>query len=480
MHGSTIFGRVAWAAVLALLPAGPRALSPESPSRSLPEGVVVDRVVCRDDPARSYALVLPPGASSDPARKRPILYLFDARGRGALAAGLFAKAAAAHGWIVASSNDSRSDGPLDPNVTAMRSMWRDTHARFAIDERRVYAGGFSGGARVATLMATTAPGTIAGVVGCGAGFHAPPARAPDFVYYGAVGDRDFNFDEMRELDATLTRLGTAHHVEVFEGSHGWPPEDVCAAALDWFELRAQDSGTAPRDPAVAERMHGRARERGAAWERGGHLVAALDAYERGIADLRGRIDVSDLETARDRLASSDAGRRARAVERARIAADDAYRAKLTGIWAEIRSGDSMVLARLVEELEIPRLRARAQKEPGSDAALGAERLLAEIFVQTGFYLTRGYRDEKDWTRALLCLSIAAQARPASPGPWYDRAAIEAIAGRPDRAIESLNEAVARGFDDAAELAGDADFATLRGTEGYRRLVARLKPPPPPS
>jgi len=447
----------------------------------LPEGTVVDRVVCGDDPARSYALYLPAGVAADPKRPRPILYLFDARGRGTLAAGLFAAGAAAHGFIVASSNDSRSDGPLDPNVTAMRSMWRDTHARFSIDDRRVYAGGFSGGARVATLMATTAPGTIAGVIGCGAGFHAPPRAAPKFVYYGTIGDRDFNFDEMRELDETLTKLAVPHHLEVFEGGHGWPPAETCGAALDWLDLRAQAAGLLPADPSVTERLRDRARQRGAAFENGGHLVAALDVYARAIADLRGRIDVSVLEAARDRLEASEDGRRARRAEKTRIAQDGAYRAGLNAVWAEIRSGEPPSLNRLVDELEIPRLRARVEKAPGSDDALAADRLLAGVFVQTDFYLVRGYRDEKNWARALLCLAIAAEARPASPDPWYNRASIEALSGRPERAIDALNAAVARGFDDADALSRDDDFAALRGTDAFRRLIARIKPagPPPP-
>src|SRR5262249_49112649 len=120
------------------------------------------------------------------------------------------------------------------------------------------------------------------------------------------------------------------------------------------------------------------------------------------------------------------------------------------------------------------------KAPGSDDALAAERLLAEVFVQTGYYLSNGYRGEKNWARALLCLSIAAETRPASPYPWYNRAAIEALAGRPERALEDLDEAFARGFVDGAALSKDDDFASLRGTEAFQQRLAKLKPAPPAS
>jgi predicted esterase len=456
------------------------AAAPPPPEPALPPGTVVERVACRDDPAQSYALFLPPGYGTPGAKRWPILYLFDARARGAKAARLFAPGAGAQGFILASSNNTQSDGALDPNVTALRALWRDTHARFAIDDRRVYAGGFSGGARLATLMATTAPGTVAGVVGCGAGFHRPIREKPPFAYFGAVGDRDFNFDEMREVDATLARLGAPHHVEVFAGEHGWPPPDVCEAALEWMQIQAQIAGTTPADPELAGRLRDWFAARAAALAAGGRTMSAIVAYERAIADFRGVADISRLEAARAELDGSPAGRRARKEEEKRIAGDDALRGRLTGVWAEIKSGDPLPLARLVDELEIPRLRARASAVPPSEDALAADRLLAEVFVQTAFYLPRGYRGEKNYARAILCVSVAAEARPDSPYPLYERAALEALSGLGERAMEDLEGAVSRGYADGEELARDADFASLRGSDRFRALVGRLKASPPPS
>ena len=59
---------------------------------------------------------------------------------------------------------------MEPNFTAMHALWADTHARFAIDDSRVYAAGYSGTVRFACILALTAPGTIAGIIGAGAGF----------------------------------------------------------------------------------------------------------------------------------------------------------------------------------------------------------------------------------------------------------------------------------------------------------------------
>ncbi|HET7451926.1 MAG TPA: hypothetical protein VFL12_04250, partial [Thermoanaerobaculia bacterium] len=397
-------------ALLALASPPPAAAAP------FPEGVVVERVVCADAPAESYALFLPPGFAAAPGTARPILYVFDARARGPMAARLFAPAAAREGFVVASSNDTQSDTGLDPNVTAFRAVWRDTHARFAIDPRRVYAAGFSGGARIAALMASTAPGAVAGVIGCGAGFHREPKARPPFAWFGTIGDRDFNYDEVRALDATLARLGAPHHVEVFAGPHGWPPPEIAADALAWMQIQAERAGTLAADPARSARLMEAFAGRAAALAAAGRTFAAMTAYRRAIADFRGAGDVSRLESALGALERSMDGRLAEQAEQARIRDDDAMRDRFAQVWGEIRSGEAVPAERLVQELAIPDLRARAARSPGSEDALGAERLLSEIFVQTGYYLPRGYRQEKKWARAILCASIAAEARPDSPTP----------------------------------------------------------------
>src|SRR5689334_24443157 len=164
-------------------------------AQELPRGRIVERVPVQADPSLSYTLYLP--TAYRPDRAWPILYIFDDRLDGAHAAEIFRAGAERHGYILASSDNTISDGPMEPNIKALRAMWADTHARFAVDDRRVYEAGFSGTVRFAIHMALTAPGSIAGVVASAAGFPpgAKPARDTPFLYYGGVGERDFNYYE---------------------------------------------------------------------------------------------------------------------------------------------------------------------------------------------------------------------------------------------------------------------------------------------
>lgn len=123
-------------------PAGSPGESHSAPAgpKSFPTGTVVDRVTCAADPERSYALYLPSAYTTD--KRWPILVLMDPRGRALLPMALFREAAERHGYIVASSYDTRSDSGRPVNLQAMRALLPDVEMRFSLDKRRFYFAGF--------------------------------------------------------------------------------------------------------------------------------------------------------------------------------------------------------------------------------------------------------------------------------------------------------------------------------------------------
>jgi predicted esterase len=267
--------RGAYLATVGLLLSGQSlARSPEPFVR----GEIVERVACAANPDQTYALYLP--SSYDPARRWPILYLFDPSARGERAAGRFRKGAEAYGFLLAASNNSKN-GPMEESLAAAHAVWKDTHARFSIDDRRVYSAGFSGGARVATLEAQLLSGSIAGVIGCGAGFpdNRPPGRDDRFDYFGIVGNADFNHSEMKTLDATLKKLGIPNGLAIFEGLHQWPPEEVCAEALEWMRVREAARGVV-KDAALVDASFQARLARASATEASGRFLDAHREYEQ--------------------------------------------------------------------------------------------------------------------------------------------------------------------------------------------------------
>jgi dienelactone hydrolase len=218
----------------------------------LPRGTLIESVNVEAARGQSYALYLPAGYT--PEKRWPILYAFDPGGRGRVPVALFRAAAERYGYVVAGSNDSRNGLAPAAVGAIINALWKDTHARLSIDDARVYAAGFSGGARVANRLAATCGGCVAGVISSGAGF--PPDIAPTatlpYAFFGTVGVDDFNFREMRPLERTLDALGVAARLVTFAGRHQWCPEEVCAEGLSWMELLAMRRGRRPKDDALID------------------------------------------------------------------------------------------------------------------------------------------------------------------------------------------------------------------------------------
>ena len=187
-------------------------------------GKVIERVYCLADSSQSYALYLPSNYSKE--KQWPIIYTFEPAARGKLPVEKYAELSEQFGYIFVCSYNSKN-GPREPEIDAANAMMKDTEERFSIDKRRVYTTGFSGGARVACLIALL-KGNIEGVIGCGAGFPGdmPPDKSIKFNYIGFAGKLDMNFQEMVQLDYDLTMLKKNFVMEFFDGGHDWPPVEV--------------------------------------------------------------------------------------------------------------------------------------------------------------------------------------------------------------------------------------------------------------
>jgi predicted esterase len=481
-------------------PTAPPAAAPPAPPQALPRGRLIEKVACAASRGRSYALYLPSGYSPD--RSWPVLYVFDARGRALAPAKLFRAGAEQYGYIVASSYDTSSDGTFGPNLEAMQAMWNDTHSRFRIDDGRIYAAGFSGTVRAACIMAMMAPGTIAGIIGAGAGFppERPPGKDTSFAFFGTVGNRDFNYYEMTDLDSRLTALGLPHRIELFDGTHQWPPEALATRALAWMELQAIKSGHRAADPALVAALWRRDLDEARGLAAAGKLYAAFHAYSQLAADFAGlpgsatprttaragaaspaaaaaspgAAELAEATAQLAALARSDKLQRDIRERKERERRDQDYLARARFVLAAGASGeDPAGVTKALGELRIAELKRQAREAADPEERLSAERLLSTVLVQTSFYLPRLFSERKEYDRAIFSLSIAAEIEPGGAFTLYQLAAAHAQKGNRKQALTLLEQAVERGWTDGAQLAGDPAFAPLRGDDRFRQLVAAL-------
>jgi predicted esterase len=447
-----------------------------SSAQDFPKGEVVERIVVAGTPSQSYALYLPSAYTRE--KLWPVLYILDARNNALIPIERFRAAAERFGWILVSSYNSRSDTRDDPNSAAMTAMWNDAVRRFSIDGRRVYATGFSGGARAAVDMAYAMPGRIAGVIGAGAGFADPRVsvgKVP-FLYFGTIGDQDMNYYEMRSLEEKLEAAKAPHRIAYFEGGHQWMSAELAEEAVAWMELEAMKSGVRPKDAEMIAALQADARSRASALEAAGRSVEAQRAYAHAAADFRGLADVGPDERKADELGKLPDVRAAAREARRRDARDEAtLRSVNTKLRNALAQPDPPLPAQLAAELGIPALRKKAAAAETPEERLSADRILANLRAQTGFYLPDDMFVRRDTARGRALLLVRAEIDPDNPLVYYNVAAYSARSGDADRAIKDLEVAVGRGFTRFELIDEDTDFDPIRDDPTFRKWLAAARP-----
>lgn len=469
--------RIGLALMLAVTTAS--ALAEDDAVGGVPIGQVIDDVVSIADPSQSYALYLPSAYSVD--RRWPVLLVLDARGRGALGAELFAPGAEAHGYVVLSSNISRSDEESAPNLRAVAAMLQDARNHLAVDPRRVYVAGLSGTARFAWALgvrgdeALPGSGGIAGVISASGGL--PDAqrlwRKIGVPVYGTAGEWDFNLTEMRDQDEVAATAGVPHRLETFDGGHRWPPQDLAAEALEWLKLQAMRSGLAERDEAWIDALWRRRLARARTLDEIGDRVRAIDLYralrddfpERaGEAAIEARLRALETEPAVERRLETEARWKQREAE---------YRGRVATATRSLRDGRFPPVDRMLRELDVAELQETAASATEPEERAGARRLLEILATQVAFYLPRELFASDRPRSAAAALEIALAIRPESPELWYNLACAHARLDHPDEALAALRRAYDTGFRDLDHIAADPDLDSLADNPDFTRLLTTL-------
>ena len=425
----------------------------------LPRGQIIDRVACAKDSTQAYALYLPAGYTA--THPWPVLLCFDPGANGRRGVERFAAAAEKFGWVVARSLNSRN-GPWAANAVAINALMQDLMQRVPLDSRRVYAGGLSGGARVACQIALNGK-LIAGVIACSAGIAGGevPETVP-FALFGTAGIEDFNYVELRRLDAALEQHHATHRVEIFPGGHEWLPAPLAEEALAWFELQAMRAGTRPRDDAfvAAQWTSRRAAVPPQPVEENFHALKAI------AADFKGLTDTAELEKQVAALAASREVRAALKADRALLDREEERISELV----ELTNDGSIKAVRKQAAV----LRAEAEAPDDSATRRIARRVIASATMGGREYV-RSFLDAHEYSTAAAWLELSVALRPDRPQTFFDLARAYALTGDKKAALTALQQAAAAGFQDAARLAAEPAFEKLRSEPAFLQLAAAMRP-----
>ncbi len=436
--------------------------------QEFPTGTIIPTVVTAAEPGQTYALYLP--SSYDARRAWPVICAFDPAGRGQLPLECFKESAEKYGYIVAGSNISRN-GPVSASLRAGLAMMRDVLGRFSIDDRRLYATGFSGGARVAVAMAQMQKGRIAGVIGCAAGFpegEHPTAQTP-FAFCGTIGNEDYNWVEMNRLDRALASLDKPHRLLRFSGGHTWPPKDAAMAAVEWLELQAMKAGTRPKDAALIEGRLRRDLSQAKDDEGRGALYEAWLSYSDLATTFRGLIDVQPFGTRATALQAQEVVRKQIRLEREAEDLEIAQRVEIARYIGQMADTDQQTDATRNLYTLITVLKRNEQRASTPSDRLRARRLIEHVSI-TAYYAGQPLFDSGEYSSALSFFRIQAAIHPESSAIQYRLAVTCGRAGDRKNALEALKRAADNGFSDVARIEQESGFEKVRNDARYGQIL----------
>jgi len=439
----------------------------------LPRGVVIEKIVCQNNNAQSYALYLPTNYTPD--KKWAILYAFDPFAQGKVPVEIFREAAEKYGFIVVGSNNSQNNSGFQKLTEIITAFWKDSHARFSIDEKRAYAAGLSGGARVANYFAASCRGCVAGVIACGATFTPDFSldKSLPFSIFGTVGVDDFNYPELVKTFVKLNKIGSTNRLDVFDGRHGWLTKDLTFDALEWMNLQAMKSGRMERDKKFVENLLTKQTNKAQALAQTDHFLEAARIYENIVSDFE---DISVTKNVVEKLAEI---KRKKSYKKLADEEKDSFDEQYRLAKRIIAMGEGFIdlsfknTARQQVTGEVESWRQKAKASADSNERRLARRILGQVFVET--YEAALYVNErqKDYKTMIANLELTRLINPQNSNTLLELARAYALGERKKDALDTLEEAVKNGFSDCAQIIDKVEWTYLRSDKQFQKIAGQM-------
>jgi hypothetical protein len=427
------------------------------------KGKVIEQVNCKKDISQSYSLYLPSYYSED--KKWPVVYAFDAHGKGSLAVELFKDMAEKYGYIIVGSNNSKNGTPLAITSVIYDTLYSDTHRRFSIDDTRIYTAGFSGGSRVASYVAIE-KGKIVAVIGCGAGFGSQQQPTQKFDFFGVAGREDMNLNEMILLDSALAKAGYTHYLESFDGKHEWPPKPVVADAFLWIELKAMKDKLETTNDTMVKGLSGRWKEEyKSLTEKDKKYYDAYLLCNKVISYLDGLTEVSFFKTEKSSLEKNAV------VIQKRKHLDEiaAKESEQQAFYLNALSTQSLGWWQTQVGLINQKIKSTSDDEEKYMYKRVLNYLSLAVYMNISSMMKSGQFDQAETFNTIYAL-----VDPENPEHAYISATLSMKKGKPIDAITYLEKAATLGFAETARLESDTVMTSLKQQEKYSKILETIK------
>lgn len=435
-------------------------------------GTIIDTIECKDQPEFSYALYLP--EKYNDSVSLPVIYIFDPWAQGTVAISNFIPAAELYGYILAASNNSRNGLPEEEYVSISNYMMSDLQTKYHIDSRRIYTSGFSGGSRVAAMIALKNE-TISGVIGCGAGFSLPAGTKTlqQFDYYGLVGDCDMNLLEMTDLKKRFDNTVINFELRIFEGGHKWPSSDLLQEAVEWLELLAIHRKYITMNAGYINYLFQKSESLAQEFLKNGKIIESCERYNSINKWFSGYINTDHIKEISDSIQQTKEFSKA---------LKKGYEIHLIEKEFQMNIISEFKKAVTLEELpdsmrimwmnQIASIRRTASSNDESRQKL-AKRQLNFITILS-YETARNYSELKSFKTAAIFYQIVTWIQPEDSKTYYLLAQTYALDKDLNKSAKFLSLAVKKGYNNREVIESDTTFRSFLNEKKFREILEQCK------
>jgi len=422
-------------------------------------GVVQKDISCKVDSTYSYALYLPStyADSSKLNYSFPVIFFFDAHRRGVLPVKKYAPLAEKFGFILVGSNNSMNGQTQGESDRIVSVLFDEVRQRYRVDDKRLVVSGFSGGARVAAGIALFRKEPVAGVIGCAAGF--PPISLgynTQFNYLAIVGNKDFNYLELKELDRTLNQMPISHCLLVYDGKHDWPLKQVMQEGFQYMLFDAMRKDLLLKDKKLIEEFQ--KRNDSLLVTVSGNVVQEVAVYRKMVSFLYDLIPVERYRNKLDKLTQTKTYIKWQQEEERQELFERNQQQKYA---AAIGSKNLSWWLQEIEDL---------YKKPEDPVSLRLQNYLSLV----SYMYASGTLKNNQFKEAEKYLTIYKKVDPDNPEVYYLKAVLLTRTGKAELALAQLQVAADKGFNEYERMQNSKDFNGFQDNEVFERILLQIR------
>jgi hypothetical protein len=432
------------------------------------KGKIIDSVKVKNT-TETYTLYLPNTFKEN--QPSAIVFIFDPAARGKIGIQPFIESSEKYNYILVCSNNCKN-GPNDENFKFIDNLFKEVLTTFKINQNLIYTAGFSGGSRLASIVAVISK-KIQGVIACGAGFSSNLSQKPTFEtfsYVGLVGDSDMNYQEMFSVKDWCTRFGIDHEIFTFEGDHRWPPSSEVLKAFDWLQLQAYKKGLKHVNEDIVEETYQKNYVQAKSLENSNQIELSVFEYERILKNYSRYFNLDSISSKVNELKKEKQYRKDVKI-REQIISEET---KITNIFVQKFNSDikSEIHKKKNYEWwirELNKINFKYNKLEDSRFRKMVERIRYSIFALS-FETAQEFLRENDIKKAVFCHELNTDIYPSRPYTFLRLSMDYALLNNQESMLFNLKRAMEKGFKNKDYILKQKEFSKYINDAKFKKIL----------